>query len=184
MDYGRTNPPTDTPGFFTSGAGTNDENVNSFEADNNLELNNPESSWNQPMTPERDQQSIGNKTMVSSELPMPTSEIPTAPRYGEIIDLNPESAPVPTPFPDQPNQEVLEHRENTEEAQYNLAQNEKPSRNPEKLTDIEVKELKEFEQEFLNDGDAEKLFKERQSRVKEYINRFDNPYWNGEEKVA
>ena len=39
MDYGRTIPPTDTPEFFTSGAGTNDENVNNFEANNNLDLN-------------------------------------------------------------------------------------------------------------------------------------------------
>ena len=184
MDYGRTNPPTDTPDFFTSGAGTNDENVNNFEANNNIELNNPESSWNQPMTPERDQQSIGNKTIISSELPMPTAEMPAAPRYGEIIDLNPESAPAPTPFPDQPEQEPLERREDTGEVQYSLVRNEKLSRNPEKLTDIEVKELNEVEREFLNDENAEKLFKERQSRVKEYINRFDNPYWNGEEKAA
>ena len=156
MDYGRTNPPTDTPEFFTSGAGTNDENVNNFEANNNLDLTNPESAWEQPMTLERDERAIGSKTKISSELPMPTAEMPTAPKYGEIIDL--ESAPVPKPFPDQPGSNEKTENHDTEPVERALTPSLESLKTTDRLSEEGVKAIENEKQEFIQTGNAEKFY--------------------------
>lgn len=46
MDYGHTGQQNlENRDFFTAGAGLQDEEVNNFEAENNLDLSNPETSW-------------------------------------------------------------------------------------------------------------------------------------------
>ena len=156
MDYGRTNLPTDEPDFFTSGAGTNDENVNSFEASDNLELNNPESSWNQPMTPERDERAIGSKTKVSSELPMPTAEMPTTPKLGEFIDL--ENAPVPKPFPDESEELNPEHQDDKEDAMQSSTPNLEAIKTTDRLSEEGIKAIENEKQEFIQTGNAEQFY--------------------------
>ena len=156
MDYGRTNPPTDTPEFFTSGAGTNDENVNNFEANNNLDLNNPEPAWNQPMTPERDERSIGSKTKISSELPMPTAEMPAAPKYGEIIDL--ETAPVPKPFPNEPDPDITAENHNPEPIEHALTPSLESLKTTDRLSEEGIRAVENEKQEFIQTGNAEKFY--------------------------
>lgn len=182
MDYGRTNPPTDTPDFFTSGAGTNDENVNNFEANNNLDLTNPESTWDQPMTPERDERAIGNKTKISSELPMPTAEMPAAPRYGEIIDLEP--APVPKPFPDQPDQpdqNTPEQIGGIEEMHQPLTPENDLEQDPDRISDAEMKEVEKNYQKLSQDGNTEQYYAATRALTVGHIKKFKNPYWGKEE---
>lgn len=86
MDYGHPVPPTDTPEFFTSGAGTNDENLNNFEAEDNLDLTNPETSWDQPVSIEHDKKAIGSEALNSFE--NPSSE----PKLGEVTPYLPPGA--------------------------------------------------------------------------------------------
>ena len=106
MDYGQpmqssgTNQEAD---FFTSGAGTNSENENTFEAENNLDLTNTQSHWG--ASPERNPRNLGNSAITSSGEATPVSrpEIPkfpeapraaneslnTAPELGQIVPAMP-----------------------------------------------------------------------------------------------
>lgn len=67
MDYGQTNNPSSqsVDGFFTSGAGTNQEDLNNFESENNLNLDSDgAASWGQ--APDRDPRKLGNEVISSS----------------------------------------------------------------------------------------------------------------------
>ena len=58
MDYGQ---PVNTDSqldYFTSGAGTNQVNINNFEPENNLDLTNEQTDWSSPV--ERSHRDIGN----------------------------------------------------------------------------------------------------------------------------
>ena len=69
MDYGQTKKPSDSQSFFTAGIGDLPENQNTFEAENNLNLDNSGTSW----APTRDPRNIGSRAIFSA----PEPEIPT-----------------------------------------------------------------------------------------------------------
>lgn len=72
--------------FFTTGAGTNKNNENSFEAENNLDLNsNGAANWGE--TPERDMGKVGGNVIAfSGERFSPASESEKT-ELGKIINL-------------------------------------------------------------------------------------------------
>ena len=63
MDYGHTNLPDNSPVFSTP---------DSFEANDNLDLTNPETSWNQPVSIEHNKKALGSEALANS-LEMPPS---------------------------------------------------------------------------------------------------------------
>lgn len=78
MDYGHTTPPANSPEFPTP---------NNFEANDNLDLTNPETSWDQPVSIEHDKKALGSEALSSLEMP-PSSE----PKLGEITPYLPPGA--------------------------------------------------------------------------------------------
>lgn len=98
MDYGQPMQPSSStnqePDFFTSGAGTNSEDENTFEAENNLDLTNTQSHWG--ASPERNPRNIGNSAITSSSEATPVSrpeipQFPEAPRTtSESLNTTPE----------------------------------------------------------------------------------------------
>ena len=58
MDYGHTTPPTNSPEFPTP---------DNFEANDNLDLTNPETSWDQPVSIEHDKKALGSEALNSLE---------------------------------------------------------------------------------------------------------------------
>ena len=65
--------PTDNQAFFTAGVGNIPADQNSFESENNLDLTNNSTSW----APEHDMRSIGNKAILSPEIPTSQPETNT-----------------------------------------------------------------------------------------------------------
>ena len=63
MDYGHTNLPDNSPVFSTP---------DNFEANDNLDLTNPETSWNQPVSIEHNKKALGSEALANS-LEMPPS---------------------------------------------------------------------------------------------------------------
>lgn len=63
MDYGHTNLPDNSPEFSTP---------DNFEANNNLDLTNPETSWDQPVSIEHNKKALGSEALANS-LEMPPS---------------------------------------------------------------------------------------------------------------
>ena len=90
MDYGQTTQQPANSDFFTSGAGTNDNQVNTFDSENNLDLSNQQANWGTPI--ERDQKNIGSQAINSINSNQPESG-PTN---------NPNAMPVPNmpPMPE------------------------------------------------------------------------------------
>ena len=96
MDYGQpmqsngVNPDLE---FFTSGAGTNSEDENTFEAENNLDLTNAQSHWG--TSPDRNPRGIGNSAINSSHeaTPVPRPETPKFPEAPHITSETPSSTP-------------------------------------------------------------------------------------------
>ena len=158
MDYGRTNPSTDTPEFFTSDVGTNDENVNNFEANNNLDLSNSASTWEQPVLIEHNERAIGNKTKISSELPMPSSELPSSPQLGEFIDLNPGSTPVPKPFEEQSEQGPANKNQDIESFEHSFDASLESIKTTDRLSEEGVKAIENEKQDFIQTGNAEQFY--------------------------
>ena len=70
MDYGQTKKSSDSQSFFTAGVGDLPEDQNSFEAENNLNLDNTGASW----APTRDPRSIGSRAIFSAPEPVPSLE--------------------------------------------------------------------------------------------------------------
>lgn len=87
MDYGHTGKTgsTGTQDFFTAGAGTDSVNTNNFEAENNLDLTNQSTSWNNAST-DRDHRSIGSRAANSIETDHDREEV-TSPELGRIVNL-------------------------------------------------------------------------------------------------
>ena len=91
MNYGQ---PTNQDGrsnpFFTTGAGTNQDTVNTFQSENNLDLSNNQADWSAPL--ERDHRSIGNKAMgapeTSPDKENVNSEVPDLTNMGKVISLD------------------------------------------------------------------------------------------------
>lgn len=65
MDNGQSARDNGAQPFFTTGAGSNFENKNDFEAEKNLNSDNAAAAWN--VTPNRDPRSVGNTAIFSSE---------------------------------------------------------------------------------------------------------------------
>ncbi len=65
MDYNQSTQDKEV-NLFTTGAGTNEENVNTVESENNLDLSNQSVEWGNPQTRE-DYQHLGNTSIVSVE---------------------------------------------------------------------------------------------------------------------
>ncbi|MBO7718230.1 hypothetical protein J6S37_01905 [Candidatus Saccharibacteria bacterium] len=91
MDYGQpTNQDDRSNPFFTTGAGTNRETVNTFQSENNLDLSNNQADWSAPL--ERDHRSIGNKAMgapeTSPDQENVNSEVPDLTNMGKVISLD------------------------------------------------------------------------------------------------
>ena len=86
MDNGHTNPPDNLLKFPTP---------NNVEANDNLDLSNPETNWDQPISTEHDKRAIGNSALNPVELSMPPSVPEATPPLGEITEhsLQPEAAP-------------------------------------------------------------------------------------------
>lgn len=106
MDYGQNSQKGAIPEFFTSGAGTNLENENSFESENNLDLTNTANNWDLPM-PDRDQRAMGNRAIASAEslnfsneTTPPKEAAPTS--IDNIANNPPTEQPSPNPAAMQP----------------------------------------------------------------------------------
>ena len=86
MNNGHTNPQDNLLKFPTP---------NNVEANDNLDLNNPETSWEQPIPTEHDKKAIGSSALNPVELSMPPSTQEITPPLGEITEhsLQPEAAP-------------------------------------------------------------------------------------------
>ena len=67
MDYGQSVNSQNQPEFFSAGVGTNQEDLNNFEAENNLESGNQQADWG--ITRDRDTRNIGNIAINTPELP-------------------------------------------------------------------------------------------------------------------
>lgn len=83
--------------FFTTGAGTNLEDINNTEPENNLDLSNQLASW----MPEHDTRKIGSSAISTPPNPDSGNFYPHAPEstpnYGEIVNLEmPPDAISPT----------------------------------------------------------------------------------------
>lgn len=120
MDYGHTVqpviPPREGEPFFTTGAGTQSEDINTFESENNLDTTNLQAAWD--TTPQRDPRSVGGSALNSiniantlpapgdfGSIPMPgdaqhdahnrlmTEPTALIPKLGEIIELEPATPP-------------------------------------------------------------------------------------------
>lgn len=88
MDYTQDNKRNKNPDFFTVGAGTNNPEINIFEAENNLDLSNRQTTW-QSASPEN-RQEIGNKVVgISSEQNIPPVSPENPPEFGQVIELFP-----------------------------------------------------------------------------------------------
>ena len=70
MDYGQTKKPSDSQSFFTAGVGDLPEEQNTFESENNLNLDNSGASW----APSRDPRNIGSRAIFSAPEPVPSLE--------------------------------------------------------------------------------------------------------------
>lgn len=111
MDYGQTGQTEQPQAFFTAGAGTNDVNVNTFGAENNLDLSNETTSWASPVEATRQGIGAGALGVTSAQMAqtanatpevgaMPPMEIPgmpmpsneAAPR-GVGVELDPNLVP-------------------------------------------------------------------------------------------
>ena len=91
MDYGQPTQPNGSaqePEFFTSGAGTNSENENTFEAENNLDLTNNQVSWG--TTEARDPRNLGGSAIASAEKLTPATT-PETPKFPEAPQIPTES---------------------------------------------------------------------------------------------
>lgn len=79
MDYDQSIQMQNSPEFFSVGQGVNNPNINNFESENNLNIEN----WN--VTPDKNPSAVGNKAISSAlqnennPLPLPSSEIPSMP---------------------------------------------------------------------------------------------------------
>lgn len=89
MDYGQPAQQTIQPAgpdFFTSGSGTNNEQINNTEPENNLDLSNGQTNWSNPV--ERNQQNIGQQAINSLE----SNQI-----NPNVINLDPSLNPLEMP---------------------------------------------------------------------------------------
>ena len=124
MDYSQVKQPSnDVQDFFTTGAGTNDESLNNFQAEDNLNLGNSAANWGAAPT-EHDQQKIGSEAIgaainaaatpinsVANSIdtpPMPPAELeqPSIPELGKVTSLE--------VVPSQPSEEQNLNTEATE----------------------------------------------------------------------
>ncbi len=91
MDYGQGQ--SNQPGqsvpldFFTTGAGTNDERINNFEPENNLDLTNSQTDW-RPQSSLQSNQQLGQQAMHSIESQPRSQSANSAPRLGEVVPLD------------------------------------------------------------------------------------------------
>lgn len=108
----------DDSGFFTTGAGTNDENVNTFESENNLDTE----EWG--ITPEKNPKSIGVRVMkanpesvvtqpgaeqIEMSMPPTSEQIPVASAESLSAQASiPAPGPVQLPAPAQSTSEALD----------------------------------------------------------------------------
>ena len=88
MDYGQTKKTSDSQAFFTAGVGDLPEDQNTFEAENNLNLDNTDASW----APSRDPRNLGSRAIFSAPEPTPQEIIgPTeAPEEAMTLVEKPE----------------------------------------------------------------------------------------------
>lgn len=82
--------------FFTAGAGTNSENLNSFESENNLDLSNQAADWQ--LSRENNPRELGNKVIDASDqignTDINTAETPDQPgEESKEVALNPRLMP-------------------------------------------------------------------------------------------
>lgn len=180
MDYSQVKQPSnDVQDFFTTGAGTNDESLNNFQAEDNLDLGNSAANWGTAPA-EHDQQKIGSEaigaainaaaTPINSATnsidtpPMPPAELeqPSIPELGKVTSLE--------VVPSQPSEEQNLNTEATEGA------------NTPSLKFVETKEslnkegvvaLNQSVAKFNADGDAAGFYKEIRDAME---NNLDNSY--------
>lgn len=111
MDYGQTGQAEQPQAFFTAGAGTNDVNVNTFGAENNLDLSNEAASWASPVETTRQGIGAGALGVTNAQMAqtanatpevgaMPPMEIPGMPMPGQEtgprgvgVELDPNLVP-------------------------------------------------------------------------------------------
>lgn len=79
MNYGHTNLPDNSPVFSTP---------DNFEANDNLDLTNPETSWNQPVSIEHNKKALGSEALANSlEMPpLPEQELGKPIPYSTNLD--------------------------------------------------------------------------------------------------
>lgn len=89
MDYDQRVKTDSQRPFFTTGAGTNQDSVDNFEAENNLDIDNEQMDWD--ATDDRYARNMGSIAINSPELPkslsdraMPNGE--ELPKMGEIVE--------------------------------------------------------------------------------------------------
>ena len=87
MDYGQPVKTNKQSAFFTSGAGTNQEDKNDFEPENNLATNNEQANWD--VSYEVDKRNIGNIAINMPELPKDVGEkaMPDGEEIAEIGEI-------------------------------------------------------------------------------------------------
>ena len=94
MDYSQSSQNDHSGPFFTAGAGTSEENANTFQAENNLDLSNTQMDWSIKQA-ERDHRSIGNAAIGAPETTMNSDdtelEAPNPVKMGKVIRLEPRS---------------------------------------------------------------------------------------------
>jgi len=86
MDYGHTRE-NQEQGFFTEGAGTQSTEVNNFEPENNLDLDNSVASWG--AVPDRNSRDVGNKAIASAKESLQTlNSASSRGELGLVTDLS------------------------------------------------------------------------------------------------
>lgn len=90
--------------FFTAGQGSNNQELNNYEPENNLDLTNTTTNWGIVTPAEHDRRAIGSHAIFSSDSESvakeetkesgftDTGQFNTSPKLGEIITMN---APLP-----------------------------------------------------------------------------------------
>ena len=139
MDNGHTNPPDNLLKFPTP---------NNVEANDNLDLSNPETSWDQPIPTEHDKKAIGSSALNPVELSMPPSTQEITPPLGEITEhsLQPEAAPKFYQFPLEQN--TTDKTTDANIVEESIATGLESVKTTDKLTEESVKATDEFINQF------------------------------------
>lgn len=167
MDNGHTNPPDNLLKFPTP---------NNVEANDNLDLSNPETSWDQPISTEHDKKAIGSSALNPVELSMPPSVSEATPPLGEITEhsLQPEAAPKLYKFPSQQTSVDKETDANIVKDSLELG----PIKATESLNEAGIKRVNQEVQEFQQTGDAARLNRNvRSEMMPELMQGYETPNW-------